>query len=159
MFDSKHRQRSLRLLALVVATLASSAAGSSPGYAQALGSRLHISAVSVGWNFAGGNRDPYAFVFIADEFGNPVDGAVVVGNWSGCNVVKGASGVTRTFFNDDGSVRFHGAALIAGHKHACLNNNCLFAFTVTNVSLPGTAYDPTANVTSSGACACNPLAP
>jgi hypothetical protein len=161
MFPLMHRKRRLTHLAMIAAAVIGSVTAGRTAHAQALGSRLHVTSVIVGWNYSHASREPYAFVFVANEFGTPVDGAVVTGNWSGCNVVKGAAGTTQVFVNPDGSLRFDGAALIAGRRNQCLQDkgNCDFVFTVTSVSLPGMVYDQAANVTSSGSVKCNPLAP
>lgn len=128
-------------------------------HAAALGSKTHVTQVLVGWEYSGAAKLPHAYVVVRDEFDNPVNGALVTGNWSGCNNMTGASATTQTFYNSDGTIRFDGAALVYGKKHSCLMNNCLFTFTVTNVSKAGMTYDRGSNVISSGSTKCNPLGP
>ena len=95
---------------------------------------MHVAQISVGWNFQGASRLPFAYVFIQDESGKPVDGALVTGNWSGCNTLNGASATTQLTLNSDGTPRGDGVATIYGKKvsyQSC--GTCSFIFTVTNV--------------------------
>mgnify|MGYP001603225817 CR=1 FL=1 len=158
MFYPKHWRKSLTALAVVAVALVSRGwAVNAVLHAAALGSKMHVTQVSVGWEYSGASKQPHAYVFIRDEFGNPVNGALVTGDWSGCNTKKGASATTQTFYNPDGTIRFDGAAQVFGRKHSCLKSNCNFTFTVTNVSMTRMTYDPASNVTSSGSAPCNPL--
>ena len=122
----------------------------------AVGTTLKVTQVSVGWEFSGASRQPYAYVLIRDEYGNPVNGALVTGDWSGCNTMTGASATTKTFYDSTGAIQRDGAAQVFGKKHSCLNSNCKFIFTVTKVSMTGMTYVATVPP-SSGSTPCNPL--
>lgn len=126
-----------------------------PAPASPQGMVMHVESIGVGFaNVGGPNRLPIAFVTIRDEFGFPVNGATVTGNWTGCNN-KTASGVTQTWFNSAGVVTADGMAKITGKKHSCWGaNQCNFVFTVTNVTKSGMVYDPSANVMSSSYTFC-----
>ena len=129
----------------------------SPVQAQQVGTTMHISDMGVGYSNVGGpNRLPFAVVDIKDEFGNPVNGATVTGNWSGCFVLNGASAVTQTYFYSNGTVRVDGRAIINGKKSSCwgTGKSCNWTFIVTNVTKPGMTYDPTANVRTWAASPC-----
>lgn len=159
MFNRKHWKKSLIvvLAVLVVGGALGLTKNVLLGQTAVVGTKMHVTEVSVGWAYSGGgSKQPHAYVFIRDEFDNPVNGALVTGDWSGCNTKKGASATTQTFFNPDGTIRFDGVAQVFGRKHSCLNSNCSFIFTVTNVSMTGMTYDPASNVTSSGSIRCNP---
>ena len=70
----------------------------SPVQAQQVGTKMHISDMGIGWTSLGGaKRLAFADVRIQDEFGNPVNGATVTGNWSGCYILNGVSGITQTY--------------------------------------------------------------
>lgn len=121
------------------------------------GTLLHVSAVGVGFvNVGGPNRQGVAFVWVEDELGQPVDGAVVTGTWSGCNSQPNDWAVTQTWYNSAGVVTNEGLARIdANKKRSCWGHNqCHFVFTVTNVTKAGMTYDPGSNVMSSNWCAC-----
>jgi hypothetical protein len=151
MFLAKHWKAMLSTL-LTVAALALVWTGLTRQVAvgAALGTKMHISGIGVTYKSVGGpNRLPIAQVDIRDEFGNPVDGAVVTGDWSGCFVLTGASATTQTYPYADGR------AQIYGDKHSCWgNNHCNFTFTVTSVTKSGMTYDASANVASSATTPC-----
>jgi hypothetical protein len=111
---------------------------------------MHVESIAVNFaNVGGPNRLPSAYVTIRDEFGFPVNGATVTGNWNGC-FNKTASGVTQTWFNSSGAITADGMAKVTGKKHSCWGaNSCNFVFTVTNVTKSGMPYDPSANVATS----------
>ena len=158
MLSLKNLKKSLRAFTVVaVGLVAGGWALNAVLNAAALGSKTHVTQVLVGWEYSGAAKLPHAYVVVRDEFGNPVNGALVTGDWSGCNRMTGASATTQTFYKPDGTIRFDGAALVYGKKHSCVNNNCLFTFTVTKVSMTGMTYDPASNVTSSGSTNCKPL--
>jgi hypothetical protein len=115
--------------------------------ARAAGTTMHISFIFVTETKVGasGQQLPSALVTIQDEFGNPVVGAVVTGNWSGCTNVNGASGTTQAP---------NGVAQIDGKKMKCPTSNCNFIFAVTSVSKAGLTYNPAANSGSTGVTSC-----
>lgn len=87
-----------------------------------------------------------AVVLITDQYGNPVSGAVVIGDWSGCFTKGGAFATTDST----------GRAFILGKSVHCppRTESCLVTFTVTNVSKEGVSYDPSSNVETSDSRLC-----
>ncbi len=158
MFQKRLAKKSVFvLLALLAVGLLWAGLGpQSPVQAQQAGTKMHISSMGVSATFVGGpNRLPFAMVDIKDEFGNPVTGATVTGNWSGCFTLKGAAAVTQTYFYENGTLRVDGRAIIQGKKSSCQGNNiCYWTFTVTSVTQSGMTYDPTANVATWAAQRC-----
>ena len=120
------------------------------------GTVMHVQAVLVNFaNVGGPNRQPHAYVYIRDEFGAPVNGATVTGNWTGCTVQNGVTAVTQTLYNSSGQITADGVAHFVGKKRSCWgNNSCDFIFTVTNVAMTGLVYDPSSNVTNFGYSPC-----
>ena len=119
--------------------------------AQTPGTKLHVDSMNVNFSNVGGpNRLASAYVGVRDELGNPIDGALVEGNWSGCFSYKGL-GTTQlfTYYNSDGTVRLVAAEakIVANKAISCWGQKvrCFFTFSVTNISKSGYAYDPTAN--------------
>jgi len=114
------------------------------------GTQMHVASIYIQRKDAFGRgyrRLPLeAVVLITDEFGSPVSGATVTGDWTGCFNVKGASATT------DSS----GRAFVLGKNPACDKTGpCTATFTVTSVSKTGLTYDSTANVeTSDSAAVC-----
>lgn len=127
-----------------------------PGAPEA-GTLMHVSDLGVGFvNVGGPNRQGVAFVWVQDEFGQPVNGAVVTGTWSGCTSQANDSATTQTWYNSAGVVTNEGLARIdADKKRSCWGNNpCHFVFTVTNVTKAGMTYDPGSNVLTSNSSPC-----
>ena len=121
--------------------------------------QLIVSYVSAGFVYGSGwNRQGKATVDIVDGNGNPVNGALVVGNWSGCFKLNGASDTTETVCttdSDGNTICNDGRAVIWGKNFSC-RKNCLVTFTVTDVRKDGMTYVPEAGPTSNSVW-CNVL--
>ncbi len=165
MFAS-HRQNHRRLV--LAAAIGSGLFWSGVGLpipAQAQGpdpaTQLYVSNITVGWvrTSAAGKR-AVAVVDIVDGNWNPVNGALVVGNWSGCFKQLNDSDVTETVCTTIGGEPMacvDGRAVIWGKAHACRNGSCPFTFTITGVQKAGMTYVPVQGKTSSFSL-CNPFA-
>jgi len=90
------------------------------------------------WTFS---QEEYATIQIFDQNNKPVSNAAVSGNWSGC-----LTGTETALTNINGYVQFK------GKKCA---KNCTLTFTVNNVVLSGSTYDPGKNITTSATKVCN----
>jgi hypothetical protein len=118
--------------------------------------QLHVSSIAVVYASVGGpRRQPVAFVVIEDGNFNPVNGALVVGNWSGCFKQLNDSAVTETvcWEEDGGPVCQDGEATIWANKtYSCWGSgkHCSFTFTITSVSKAGMTYVPVAGKTTAG---------
>ena len=116
--------------------------------------QLCVSGISVAYaNVGGPRRQPVAFVGIVDGSGQPVNGALVVGNWSGCFKQLNDSAVTETIcWEEDGApVCEHGVATIWANKsYSCWGKgkSCSFTFTITSVTKQGMTYVPDAGPTT-----------
>lgn len=122
--------------------------------------QLYVQTINVGWTYVGGpKKRPVARVDIVDGNGTPLNGALVVGDWSGCFRQLNDSGLTETicWTADDGStVCVDGRAVIwANRSHNCVKKNCRFTFTITGVQKVGMTYVPVEGKTSSS-ISCNP---
>jgi hypothetical protein len=148
MFAQKYWKRSLLFL-FTAGAAGILAWGDTPVQAQVVGTKMHVSSMGVSYSNVGGpRRQTIALVDIRDEFGNPVNDAVVTGNWSGCFTLNGASGTTQTWYYPDGTIFAVGRAQILGRVYSCWGSKtprCFWVFTVTGVSKLGMTYDPTAN--------------
>ena len=118
--------------------------------------RLYVNAMGVTYKSVGGPRlQPVAVVDVVDGNGLPVNGALVVGNWSGAFKENGDSDLTDTYFfpQPDGSViEVDGRAEIwAGKTGSSLGKLTYFTFTITGVSRPGMTYVPVAGRTTASA--------
>ena len=116
--------------------------------------QLKVSNVVGGWHYDTRNKKQGdAHVNIVDGYGNPVNGAVVIGNFSGCFTLNGVSDTTETvcWTNSDGTTTcVDGRAVILGKYYDCptRKRNCLFTFTVTDVQKAGMTYVPVDGMTS-----------
>ena len=124
-----------------LSNVAAAAAGS------ALGEAMHVDSLAASWTIEGPRkRKALAIVRIEDEFGAPVEGALVTGDFSGCTTENNFSGVTDCT----------GAAFIAAGRgvNCTFNNNCCFVFTVTNVEHDLLMYLPEANAINCSSIQC-----
>ena len=120
---------------------------------------LYVDQINVAFASVGGpRRQPVAGVYIVDGYGQPVNGALVVGDWSGCFKQKGDSALTQSYDypQPDGSVfRVDGQAVIYADKtYSCWGSGkvrCSFTFKVTGVFLNGMTYVPVAGKTTGSA--------
>ena len=110
---------------------------------------LYVKSMGVSFYDVGGpKRQPFAVVDIVDGNGVPVNGALVVGDWSGCFKEVNDSALTQTYFytQPDGTVvQVDGRAVIASQKtFSCwgAKQTCYFTFTITGVSKAGMTYVP-----------------
>jgi hypothetical protein len=93
-----------------------------------------------------GERFYDAWVFVEDEFGNPVSDAVVTGDFSGCFALTGATAITDAPPPDS----YMGRAVVEGKKVDCKRQStCTLTFTVTGIVKEGFHYDPSANLKQS----------
>ena len=122
-----------------LSNVASAMAGST------LGLFTHVETVQVSWQAQGGKRKGIAQVTIHDESGTPVEGATVIGEWTGCNL-NGQSGSAVTDCN--------GLAVIQRNKVCKVGDFCEIVFSVTAVSHDASTYDPGANVETSDSIFC-----
>jgi hypothetical protein len=112
--------------------------------------QLRVRSIGVGYSggYGGARRRAWAVVLIDDGNGNPVNGATVVGNWSGCFKQLNDWAVTDTlcWYDEYGTVVCDdGRADVWGDKlTSCwgYGKACSFIFTITNVSKPGMTYVP-----------------
>ena len=116
---------------------------SSPAEVDAtLDTNIHVSDVRVlnRDRLGRGPRIFDAWVYIQDELGSPVSGAVVTGDFSGCFILTGAVATTDSA----------GRAIMQGKVVDCKRQStCTLTFTVTDVAKEGFHYDPSANVVQS----------
>ena len=148
---AKHRQNRRRLILTVAigSGLFWSGIGL-PVSAQAQGpdpaTQLYVSSINVAYGSIGGPRRlANAYVDIVDGNGQPVNGALVVGDWSGCLRQRNDSGLTQTvcWTDDDGQVVCRdGIARIEANKWVSCMKPCYFMFTITSVSKQGMTYVP-----------------
>ncbi len=117
--------------------------------------QLYVSYIGVVYAHVGGpRRQPVAFVDIVDGNGQPINGALVVGNWSGCFKQLNDSAVTETvcWTGEDGTpICQDGEATIWANKsYSCWGSgkHCSFTFTITSVSKQGMTYVPVEGNTS-----------
>ena len=130
-----------------------------PVSAQAQGpdpaTQLYVSRIAVVYGSIGGPRRlANAYVDIVDGNGQPVNGALVVGDWSGCLRQRNDSGLTQTvcWTGDDGQVICRdGIARIEANKWVSCMKPCYFTFTITGVSKQGMTYVPVADKTTDSA--------
>ena len=125
-----------------------------PAQAQDPATQLYVSNINAGWvRRTGTRKQGIAIVDIVDGNGTPINGALVVGNWSGCFKLNGASDTTETVCTTIGGEPMpcvDGRAVIWGKSHTCRTKNCLFAFTITSVQKDGMTYVPVEGKTSGG---------
>ncbi|UCC48789.1 MAG: fibronectin type III domain-containing protein [Gemmatimonadota bacterium] len=100
---------------------------------------VHVGDISVTIVQLGVNRLASATVLVLDQYGVPISGVEVVGDWTWNSTDIGASsGIT------DGS----GVATVDSSKQKALSGD-VFEFTVTNLILSGYTYDAASNVKTS----------
>ena len=117
----------------------------------AVGTKLHVDRVAVNFSNVGGpKRLASASVGVRDELGNPVAGALVEGNWSGCFSYKGSATTQLITYPESGITEAY-AQIVANKATSCWGKpvKCSFTFTVTKISKAGYTYDATANVKTS----------
>ena len=116
--------------------------------------QLYVNRIGVNFAHVGGpKRQPFAVVDVVDGNGQPVNGALVVGDWSGCFRQRDASELTDTVCTTIGGEPMDcldGRAVIWGKSHTCRGKNCLFTFTITSVQKDGMTYIPVDGKTSGG---------
>lgn len=116
--------------------------------------QLYVSSIAVAYGSIGGPRRlASAYVVIVDGNGQPVNGALVVGDWSGCLRQGNDSALTQTVcrIGDDGQiVCTDGIARIEANKWVSCMKSCHFKFTITSVSKQGMTYVPVAGKTTAG---------
>lgn len=125
---------------------------------------MHVESISVGWTYAGGvKKRPNVRVRILDQYGVPVTGATVTGDWSGCFSLRGSSGVTGDLdLNHDGTITSDETGwteITSSRTATCSSNQCYFTFAVVGVAQAGNTYDATQNVETSDFSKCNPFLP
>ena len=157
MFGQHIQSRSRLVLAVAIASgvLWLGAGFPLPVQAQAPNpaTELYVSYIQASWfHTTGSAHQSVAYVDIVDGNGNPVNGARVVGNWSGCFKLNGVSDTTETVCTtaDDGTtICVDGRAVISSKRYNCSKNNCSFIFTITGVQKDGMTYVPVAGKTTS----------
>ena len=155
MFNRKHWKKSL------IVVLAVLVVGGALGLTKnvllgqtTVGIKLHVAAMAVTYDNCGGpQRRAIAQVHVKDEFGNPISGALVEGNWSGCFSYADSATTETVTFPD---YTFVGRANIWANKcNSCWGKNgCTWTFTVTRISKTGMTYDPNANVKTTASLQC-----
>lgn len=115
--------------------------------------QLYVSNIRVSWiRETGSQPRSVAMVDIVDGNGKPVNGALVIGDWSGCFKLLNVSDATETVCSIPGFIPYdtcvEGEAVIWGKRHSCRSTNCLFTFTITGVQLDGKTYVPVQGKTS-----------
>lgn len=156
---SKHWKRSVAvvLTAGVIGLAAWALVPDTPAQAQGPdpATQLVVKRIAVNFfNVGGPRRQPFAVVEIVDGYGQPVNDALVVGDWSGCFKETGDSALTQTYcdLQDDGTeICVDGRAELYSKKtHSCWGKGkeCNFTFTVTGVSKEGMTYVPVAGMTT-----------
>ena len=158
------KRRTLVLLAAITSGLWSIGVQTGPVQGQEPDptTQLYVSSVHAGWFLAyqgRSSRQSLAIVDIVDGNGDPVNGALVVGDWSGCFKRLNDSDTTETVCTTpqgEPTDCVDGRAAIWGKKMNCPRNNCVFTFTITNVQKDGMTYVPVSGKTSSSV-PCNPL--
>ena len=158
MFAQHSQNRSRILLAAAIGSGLFWSGVGLPRPAQAQGpdpaTQLYVSNISAGWiRGTGTQKKSVAVVDIVDGNGTPVNGALVIGDWSGCFRLNGASDSTETVCTTIGGEPMpcvDGRAVIWGKSHTCRGKNCLFAFTITSVQKDGMTYVPVDGMTSGG---------
>jgi hypothetical protein len=117
--------------------------------------QLYVDGMGVGYKSVGGpKRLAVATVDIVDGNGQRVNGALVVGDWSGCFKQLNDSDVTETvsWTDSDGTlISVVGRAQVWANKsYSCWGSgkHCSFTFTITSVSKAGMTYVPVAGKTT-----------
>ena len=100
---------------------------------------MHVSSIGMKSKTGGPWGNAIATVTIVDAIGNPVEGATVSGHWSG-----------ETSDSDSGVTNVNGEVSLQSDKVKNPSSGTTFTFTVDNVTKEGWAYDPTANLETSG---------
>jgi hypothetical protein len=110
---------------------------------------LYVKGMGVSYTNVGGPRRlPVAVVDVVDGNGQPVNDALVVGDWSGCFKQKNDSDLTQTvcWTDYDGTlICVDGRAEIwADKSYSCWGSKqkCYFTFSITGVFKNGMTYVP-----------------
>ena len=159
MFAQATQKRSWLILVAAIGNALLSSSFNLPVAAQAQtpdpATQLYVNYFAVNFaNVGGPKRLAFAVVDIVDGNGNPVNGALVVGNWSGCFKQLNDSAVTETVCQtgEDGTVNcVDGQAWIWANKSfSCWGKrqSCPFTFTITSVSKEGMTYVPVEGMTT-----------
>ena len=125
---------------------------------------MHVAEIRLGASLGAQKRRPFAYVCVLDDAGNPVYGATVTGNWSGCFNQNGSSGgpTGDIDLNNDNVITDDEKGWVritAGKTVNCSNRQCPFNFAVTAVTNDGYTYDASQNVETTDSVRCNPLLP
>ncbi|MFQ5806005.1 MAG: hypothetical protein ACE5I3_06100 [Phycisphaerae bacterium] len=121
----------------------SNVASAMPG--EALGLFMHVDDIFIQIPQRAARRDGVALVTILDENGVPVEGATVIGDWTGCNF-NGQS--------DSAVTDCNGLAVIQKNGACRVGDFCNVVFTVTDVTHDVAVYDPAASVETSDSMIC-----
>ena len=155
MFANRHRQVGTFLAPAMLVAGFWTASAFLQAETTSTGTSLHVNDMGVSFKNVGGpRRVAIAYVDVLDEFGTPVDGATVTGEWSGC--IEGTdSAVTQSYLLSDGTVIAGRAVIEADKANSCWGKNgCSWTFTVTDISKPGMTYDSAANRETSDSTPC-----
>jgi hypothetical protein len=111
--------------------------------------QLYVSHILTGWRYSHNSKIPLVHVDVVDGDGNPVNGALVVGNCSQTGA-KDTTETECTTYNDGTTICVDGRAIVWGKKYTCKKNskNCPFTFTITKVQKSGMTYVPVQGMTS-----------
>ena len=112
-----------------------------------LGTTVHAGQLTASWTIVGPRkRLGRALVWVEDEFGTPVEGAVVIGDFTGCASEMGFSAVTDCT----------GFAVIDSKRgvNCTVNSNCCFVFTLVGIEHDTLAYAPADDVDTCKAFPC-----
>ena len=156
MFAQQSQKRSRLVLAAAIGSglLWSGIGLPIPAQAEDPATQLYVSNVTAGWvRGTGTQKKGIAIVDIVDGNGQSVNGALVVGNWSGCFKLNGASDTTETVCSIPGFDPMpcvDGRAVIWGKSYTCRGKNCLFTFMITSIQKDGMTYVPVDGKTSGG---------
>lgn len=158
MFNRKHWKKSLIIVlaVLVVGGAIEELTRRVLLAAPVVGTKLHVDGMGVVFTNTGGpKRLAVCQVDVEDELFNRINGALVEGNWSGC-FSYADSATTQTVTYPSGTVVDGRAEIWANKSNSCWGQpvRCFWTFTVTNISMAGMAYDPTANVQTTASTQC-----
>ena len=104
------------------------------------GPTMHVSDITIGLRKMGRNYQATAYVTVVDEFGSPVGGATVTGDWT----LNGGYLNTASKPTDS-----EGKATLISAKIKTTSGN-IFTLTITGVAKDGCTYDAESNVETSG---------
>jgi hypothetical protein len=112
---------------------------------------MHVEIINAsGMHLKGWRQSAWARVFIKDEFGDPVDGAVVWGYFSDCTETDEIPGITeiKSYWDEELQEEvFYSAAEFEGGSFPCTTiGQCWITFTVTDMTHPERTYNPDDNL-------------